>query len=527
MNWNPLVLDDFGGVNFSTDNSKIDSNQSPLMYNYIPKKTNNKTSLSKRSGSQSGNVIEAGPGGVGCTGLTQYHDTSGYHTIAKFGDTIYDVQPNAEHTSLMGDIVLDASLEVTFENWLGRFYFTDGADLYVGNPQISKVTLLDQDGEELTGQKPFGKYVIQHYQRLWWIGGNSTPFFSVTDFPDRYQTLDVPTYLGCAITCDENDGTVVTGGVSYRDKLIIFKPYKMFIVVGDYALDTLEVNRYATIGAYDQKGICVCGDGFVRWYGPDGVYQYHEFTGYVKISEAIDDELEKINLNMREKVCVGWHNDLFLLFYSYNSEFNNRGIAYDPKKKQWYPIRAWNVSQLVKFNSDNTLHAGWSDSGFVKQLFIGTHDDGEEIKAYFQTKTFFSSTERCLDKLRLGNSNGETGMSITWISDQRYKTSGVVIKPAMTLLGDKLADVENLLDGGFMLSDADNLGDSYLVDANDIMLKALEISTRVKPGQRFQEIYFIFEESSIEKHQINYFYVWSYPTRVGDIDGMVQTKNVD
>jgi len=509
MNWNPLILDDFAGVNYSGDFTKLKANQSPQMYNYIPRKTNNKRSLRKREGCFRDHSIEAGPS---CNGLTRYYDGSSFYIIGKFGNKIYSINPTDNHEVLMTG--LEPSAEIFFENWLGGFYFVAGNKLYRGEPEISEVTLSDENGNVLTGEKPTGTIVIQHLQRLWWFGGHSTPFFSETDFPDRYATRDNPAYLRCSVSLDNEDGTNVVAGLSYNGKLIFWKHQKMFFVLGDDALDNLEVVRFAPVGAYSQNGVCYCGDGFVRWYGPDGIYQYSDVTGLVRISDAVIEELKEIDTRLRAKVCAGWHDGLFLLFYPIGAEYNNRGLAYDPTKGEWYPIRGWNVAKLCKFE-DGSLHAGWSNEGWIKKLFIGTNDDGEEIETYWQSVNFISEVERCIDKMRFGIANVESEVYVSWHSDTATGTNGTLYKRAMPPLGDRLADKDDLSGGGFILADAGNLAEnaSLLVDEEQIERQTSEFAPRLRPGQRFRELYFTIREKSMEPHQINYLIAWTQPTR--------------
>lgn len=492
-----------GGVNYAGSNNDLKPNESPEMWNYLI----NEAGLIKRGGSLKYNNTELAVD-TGITGLYRHFNGADYKVFAKCGTSVYDVA--VDGASAVVATGLNATAEIYFESWMTRCFFTDGTDLWsatTGN--FTKTTFLDENGNALTGEKPYGKVCFQHNQRMILLGGNgSNIFHSETDFYDRWKVRDNPAYLACWDPCDKDDGMDLIGGASYNGKIIAFKREKMFILSGDWAFDNVSITRYAMIGAYDQKSIVNCGDGFLRWYGPDGVMQYSDAIGIQHISFNIDPELKKIPLADRVKVCAGWWNNLYLLFYPLNNEI--KGLAFDTRRGCWMPLKGWNVARLIKFEDDN-LYAGWSDKGYVKKLFTGYHDDGSEFESFYRTVFYQSTVERYLDKLRSNIVSGQQ-VIINWFSE--LNTSGSIANNVVSY-GDKLADANNLVAGGFMLTDANDLVNpgSLLLDANEIGKEAGEFMARLRAGQRFKAIQFTISEKGAEPCQIDFLEITSFPVR--------------
>lgn len=434
-------------------------------------------------------------------------------TVVTFPNT-GDNTDLANNTLTFG--VLGATSEIEFESWQGYGWFFEGEDLYkFSTGMAEKVPLLDQDGNPLTGEKPKGRVIFQHNERLILIDGSKV-YMSQTDYPDRFKVMDTdPALLRCFQVCDKDDGQDLTGGCSYRKMIIAFKPEKMFIITGDMAFDNMNVDGYAKKGMYDQKSLVECGDGFLRWYGaPDGVYQFSPETGVQHISREIDEELNKIPVELRRLVCGGWdgRNKLYVIFYPFGKdiEYCNRGQAYDPARKEWMPLRDWYVSRMVRFQDTNVLHAGWSTTGHVQALFMGTSDNGSDIEAYYETKFHSADGERYLDELA-ARVLTDSGVTLGWITD--LTSDSIEVAPAG--LGDKLADLNDAVPSGFRLSDAnDPVPDGSILSDKDEWIVALnKFNPRLRAGIRFNEIKFTFYAKTTDRAQIDYLKAFHYPGR--------------
>jgi hypothetical protein len=475
-------------------------------------------SLYKNSDGAAGNLVAQGSrAGNGSITLTAQNASglSGTVTVTYSGDDV----TLADNTLTYG--VLGATTEVEFMAWKSRGFISDGTDVYSGTTgMFSKVAFLDQDGVALTGEKPKGRVIFVHNERLCYIGDGSKVHMSETDYYDRHQTLLTdPAILADYQVCDKDDGENCVGGCSYDGMIISWKREKMFLITGDPAFSNMEVRRYAKVGLYDQKSVVDCGDGILRWYGaPDGVYEFSTSNGVKRISLDINPEiLDSLTDAQRRLVCGGWHDGLYILAYPYGSgvTYCNRAQAYDPQKECWQPLRDWNIARMFRFSDDSTLHAGWSNKGYVKKLFTTNSDDGADIECHYESVDRNSSTERVFDKLKLGIIAGDGGCTIGWITDI---SSGSISCPAVASLGDKLADKNDAIPSGFMLSDINDLvpEGSLILDINDQATRNLsEFKGRMRAGVRFNKVRFTFHEKSTSPHKLSYLMADTFINREG------------
>jgi hypothetical protein len=513
----PILIGDpslggFGGVNYAGSNNDLPYHKSPKAWNFLI----GDKGLDKRGGCLKDNAVEIGLGNVGVTGLTRFFDGTNRKTLVKVGDQVYILAETGASSPLLAEGTLGADSEIEFESWLGYGLFFENEDLYsFQTGTASKVVFKDQDGNPLTGEKPKGRVIFKHNERLVLIGDRSRVIMSQTDYFDRFKVYDTDkTLLRCFQVMHKDDGTDGVGGCSYKGMIVAFKPKKMFLITGDMAFDNMDVQKYADVGLYDQKSLVEGDDGFLYWYGgPDGkVYRYSTDTGVVDIGKDIQPELDEIDPDLRHLVAGGWYKGMYLLSYPYGKDitYNNRIIAFDTKRNEWVPIFAWNVARFAKFDDTNTLHAGWSNTGFVQGLFTGSSDNGSDIDAYYETKSHMGDEECYLDTLK-ARVLTDSGMTIGWISDI---TEGSITAGA-TGLGDKLADETEAEPSGFMLSDENDAQPegSILADLGDWTAQLNKFNPRLQPGIRFCEIKFYFHEKSTNPCQIDYLKAFHSPAR--------------
>lgn len=496
-----------GGVKLGISNNDLAVNESPEMWNFLV----DESGLVKMPGSWKDNeeeIVVDTP----ITGLYRFFDGTVFKTFAKCGTKVVEVKTTGAHTDIATG--LTAATEIQFESWFSRYFFVDGSDLWSGTTgAASKVTIKDEKGNTREdGNLPKGLSIALHNQRLWITRNASYPtyvYFSEMDFYDRWK-------VNGWVACDRDDGQPITGMIEYNGKIIIWKKFKMFFIQGDPAMGNLSVTRGPNCGAYDQKSIVNCPDGFVRWYGPDGIWEYSDSTGVQRISRNIDSELKNILDNNRPKACAGAWDRYYVFFYPHRTAatFNDRGFAYDTWLKIWMPIKGWNISCLCRFE-DNTLHGGCADSGFVKKLFYGTTNDGAETECYWESKFFlFPGMIYALNKIRASVKEGHS-LRIAWQSDYGSNVSGTyeVYQPIM---GGILADEnDDPADTDFWVGDAQEGGDGndMLLSEDDEGAFQAEFHDRIKPGQNFREIKFSFWNKSIEELQLDYVEVTLDPVR--------------
>ncbi len=448
-----------------------------------------------------------------------------------------DVAYTADDTDLAANTLtfgtLDANAEIEFESWANRYFFVDGVSMYSGTAGLaSAVAWLDEDGNPTADWEllPTPAALVLHKEHLWWFDKNSSRVgFTVRGHYDRIfeDTLNAGNY-GSWVHCDAGDGQYLTALVRMpmADALMAFKREKSFFIEGDFdsVSNTLVVRSGFPSGAYSQKGVTVGPDGFVYWYGPDGIWQYRHDAGPICVSRNkdlqldIDAVLQGIPFASRTKCCMGYDiaRQYLLFFYpSASSTYNDLGLAYDTVKREWMPIRAWNVARVCEYE-DGTIHAGWSNSGHVKKLFAGDNDDGAAISYYYETKYYgISGVEGILDSIRARITAGYF-LKVKWESDPGTGINGEIefaVDETPPAWGDR--DHPGTIAGALHWGDRDNPGTipNSAWDDRNARLTA-DFATRVDAGQRFREVKFIFEGSSVSPHALDFVEARYYQKRL-------------
>jgi len=455
---------------------------------------------------------------------------------AHIADT--DIHIDADSTNIIDEDTLDASAvedasvssntltfmeigsddEIGFTSWFSRYFFSDGSGLYSGTTGSAlELKLYNENGYSLTadnhneiiGIQPHGDILLVHKERLWLTRDPNYPtrvYWSQVNYYNRYFTNGGAGVV-CWVPCGQNDGQNITGMVRYQDKLFVTKLNQSYWIGGepaDTGSGTLNVAAGPTVGAYDQKTIAVCPDGYIRFFGPDGVWQYSDMlgtatTGAQHISKSIDSELDQISSTNKDKCCAIYYDHYYLLFYPYGDvNYCNRGMAYDTQRQQWYPIHDWNIGIMVKFE-DDTLHAGLSNTGYVTQLFNGYNDNGNEIAAYFKSRFEGNNgIEQCLDSIRAINVISGGTFKIGWGSDAGHSAAG---------------SFSNTYSGRGAVLGEFILGEDIIVSKEMAESASSSPLKRTNNAQRFQKIYFEILETGLEKHSIDYLEIKSYPIR--------------
>jgi hypothetical protein len=484
-------------------------------------------SLYKNSDGAAGNLVAQGSGAAGSVALSEQNSSglSGTVTVAaKVGD---DATLAANTLTYP---VLAAATEIDFESWAGYYLFADGVNLYAGTTgSPSAVTWLDENGDSTAGWTlmPTPAALVIHKEHLWWFDLNSSRVgFTARGYYDRVweNTVDANNY-GSWVACDQDDGQYLTAliRVPIADCLMAFKRDKSFIITGDYdaTVNTLDVRSGPACGAYSQKAVIAAPDGFVYWYGPAGIWRYRPDVGAACISRNkplgldIENDLQAIASAYREKCCLGYDQERQYLLFSYpygTATANDRCLAFDTAKNEWMPIRSWSAARLCNYE-DGTIHAGWSDAGYVKKLFTGYNDDGTAISAYYETRFYGRPQIECvLDSIR-GRVTAGRSLTFGWQSDPGTAISGSVTfayGAAPILLGNR----EN--PGGtdtFTLGDESSPGSGSSLTNRDARIVA-DFARRVVAGQRFREMKFTFQESSSAAHSLDFIEARTYPRRM-------------
>ena len=494
-----------GGGNLNTNNGI-------LYWKLIDAVGDRTVEVYKNSDGLAKNLVATGTvTGDGEITLTSVNDSglTGTVTVAYTADDT-DLENNTlTYPSLV------ANDELQFLSWFNRYFFTDGKEVYFGsNGPASAMIFNDENGDPITGTHPHGKSILIYKERLWMTRDSNFPtrvYFSLVDFYNRFFTDGGANVQGW-IHCEKDDGQPITGFTLYNDKIFVTKREKHYWITGeptDNSAGTLSVSTPYPGGAYDQKTIVNCPDGFIRWWGPDGVYQYSDATGYHHISDNIDYELKKISNANKTKACAQFYENYYILMFPDGMCEYADGFAFDNRTGEWYPIKNWNISCMAKF-ADDTLHAGFYDKGYVCQLFSGNVDnvDAEDIECYAKTRVekppgaSWKTFEYCLDKLQVyGVKNGQK-VNLYWNATGDFSASG-----SWTFTYDASGDFL----GEFILGDAGIPDDgSLLISVDELIGMSANPSKRMNSSQRFRDIYFEIFEKGATPHSFDFLQIDSY-----------------
>jgi hypothetical protein len=495
-----------GGGNHNTD--------SGVLYWSLTDSDGDRTvELYKNSDGAAGNLVASGTRtGDGSITLNEANSSglTGSVTVAYIGDDT-DLENNTLTYPVLG-----ATTEIEFVSWLGKYFFVDGINLYYGTGvNAVALTLNDENGSAISGVKPAGKSILVKGERLWLTRDPNYPtrvYYSLQDYYDRFGTNGGSDVLSW-VACGRDDGQAIVGFAIHNNKIFVAKQQKHYWITGDPSdtwpySGTLSVSDPIPNGAYDQKTITDCPDGFLRWWGPDGVFQYSDSTGLQHISDNIDYELNQIATADRSKACAGFVDNYYLLMLPDGISDYCDGFAFDTRIGEWFPIKNWNISRMAKFE-DDMLYAGFYDVGHVAKLFSGTVDNvgQEDISCYLKSKVAvppgydFKKFEHCLDKLQMMNIKNGQSFNLFWNCTEG-KASGswsFTFDASGVFLGEVV------------------LGDSGIPDDGDLLISVDELtgisanpSKRMNSAQRFVNLYFEVSESGPTAHSFDFLQIDSY-----------------
>lgn len=436
-------------------------------------------------------------------------------------DVAYTVDDTVLLSNTLTFPVLSATSEVQFASWFSRYFIVDGINVYSGTTgAATALTFQDENGTNISGVSPKGKSILIKGERLWLTRDPNYPtriYFSLIDSYLKFG-CNGGTNVASWIACDRDDGQAITGFIRYSDRLFVTKRQKSYWIYGDPSDEmpysgTLQIVDGPATGAYDQKTIINCPDGFIRWFGPDGVYQCSGSTPEVHISDSIDSELNQIADADKSKACAEFVDHYYLLMLPGGILDYCDGFALDTRTGEWFPIKNWNISCMHRF-ADDTLHAGFYNEGYTAQLFDGTLDNSgaEDIACYAKSRIEFppgfeyKKYEHCLDSMQMFNIRNGQSFNLLWNANEGKASGSWPF--SYEAAGEYLGEFE--------------LGDDSNPDAGDIMISEDELtdisgnpSKRMSSAQRFVNLYVEISESGPTEHAFDYLGVSSYP--VGEV----------
>lgn len=244
--------------------------------------------------------------------------------------------------------------------------------------------------QNLAGSPPRFSFGVSHKNRAWAAGVYANPsrlYYSANTDPEDW----VGSGSG-SIDIDPNDGDMITGLVSHKDQLFVFKgPNKGSIhqITGSSPTgsDGFARKNFAKgIGAAWHNAIFAFGDdiGFVSQYG-----SVHSLSATANYGDFIEASLSRpiniggiratLNYNRLRNIwaCTDHLSGIVFITASWDgSSTNNRCIAMDfrsaPEIIRWAKIPSYSASSLGLFVDTNGIRRVMSggNDGFIRRLNV-------------------------------------------------------------------------------------------------------------------------------------------------------------
>jgi hypothetical protein len=314
--------------------------------------------------------------------------------------------------------------------------------------------------QNLAGSPPRFSFSVAHKNRLWAAGVYANPsrlYYSSNTDPEDWTTT------GGSIDIDPNDGDIITGLVSHKDELWVFKgPNKGSIhrITGSSPTGSdafARKNFVNGIGACWQNGIFRFADdiGFVSQYG--SVHSLSATSAYGDFFEAslsrpinngwIRDHLNYNRLRNVQTVTDPLSGLVFITGSWSGSTSNNKVMVMDfrsaPDVIRWSKVNAYAAASLGLFVDSNGLRrilAGGND-GFVRRLNVPDRSiDGATALSYKVTTPFLNYGDpmlmKTLERGAVGFApKGDFDITFGWTRDSNAQQTLSVDQEGADVLG--------------------------------------------------------------------------------------------
>jgi len=251
-----------------------------------------------------------------------------------------------------------ASLPVKFTRYSGTSVSATLVDPSAGTPSWKEY------GFAAYGRMPPAKYIAFHQQFCFIAGVYENGIFCPNKI--RYSHPDNPE--DWRIDDEENignaDNDVITGMVSFNDRLYIFKQNSIYVLSG-YDPESFEVALISNqIGAVSQDAITVGDDGIYFFSWPEGVYRLRE-DGLTDLFANLRPLIVKSEIDNQyiDAITVSWIQQRLWVSVPMSSGTgeNTDTFVWDPLlEKPQYPI------QLNKSGLARTV-GGWTKYNFEQE----------------------------------------------------------------------------------------------------------------------------------------------------------------
>lgn len=283
-------------------------------------------------------------------------------------------------------------------------------DIYVGTGAPYDKELIVQ-----LGSFPRAKFILYHAQRFWAAGIEGEQFVVRWSGKNPYHKV-WPSLSWEAI--EQDDNSPISALFAHGDQTCVSKHESIWLM-RDKGLNALDLREYDAQAIV--RGVGVLANRSIKsirgrsvFLGEDGVYAFDGTPNIEKLSDRIQDTIDKINPGARSlAVAADWKiKGVYLLAVPLNaSTTNNHVLVWDYVDDAWWVWEGLAVqSWLVDEGEHDQERVFFTDTaGLLFELGVGRTDNGTAIDAWVEThelgaNDYEAKRARCV---RIAGSNGQ------------------------------------------------------------------------------------------------------------------------
>jgi hypothetical protein len=221
------------------------------------------------------------------------------------------------------------------------------------------------------------------------------------------------------------DGDPITSLVPLGNELIIYKNNSIWQMVGDNLQNWVQQKSIDNMGCVAPKSVVnVIGLGHI-FLGYDNMY-FYDGTSLAPIGTNVKPWLDAIPLTLRKHCAATYYNNFYRMSFpsSGMSTYNDHELLLDLKsfksgKICWWLYDNRNISAYIPYTGPqdtNVLTMCDDVSGYLRQVDVGTQDDGTDFQMEFHSKYFVfgqPNNEKNYDRLKIDHSLGIGTLNLT------------------------------------------------------------------------------------------------------------------
>jgi len=315
--------------------------------------------------------------------------------------------------NVTGGTAFATDADVFFAKWKDTLYVVGGT---TGNGVIQKIT--ESSGwsrANITGNTAKPQYIVHHRDRLWAAGGDMAEgTIECSDYDDdtSWSAGD-----GEVFNVGYKDGDPITAMVPLGDNLVIYKNDSIWMMQGDNLFNWFQKKQEEAFGCVAPKSAVDVGIGHI-FLSADNIYIFDGET-LAPIGTKIKPWLDLIPTTLRSHCAATLFNGYYRLSFpsSSRSTYNDLEVILDLKylkggKISWWLNDGRNIAAYIPCdgpNDTNIITICDDNAGYVRQIEIGSQDDGSDFTMEFHSRYFIfeqPNITKMYDRLKIDCSQG-------------------------------------------------------------------------------------------------------------------------